>query len=289
MFEKLSEKPVAEVQKEQVAEWNEENLLKKCVDAREGNPQFVFYEGPPTANGKPGIHHVMARTLKDSINRYKTMQGFQVNRKAGWDTHGLPVEIEVEKQLGINGKQEIEEYGIRQFNKKCRESVFTYTGLWRDMSERMGYMADMDDPYITLDNKYIETEWWIVKKFFDEDMIYEGHKILPYCPRCGTGLASHEVAQGYKDVKVNTLTVKFKKTGALIGAMVVDKDDEVLLINSEGIIIRIRANEISELGRATQGVKIMKVQDETKIVAMAKVIKGEDETSEDKSGEQIKL
>lgn len=214
MFEKLSEKPVAEVQKEQVAEWNEENLLKKCVDAREGKPQFVFYEGPPTANGKPGIHHVMARTLKDSINRYKTMQGFQVNRKAGWDTHGLPVEIEVEKQLGINGKQEIEEYGIRQFNKKCRESVFTYTGLWRDMSERMGYMADMDDPYITLDNKYIETEWWIVKKFFNEDMIYEGHKILPYCPRCGTGLASHEVAQGYKDVKVNTLTVKFKKTGA---------------------------------------------------------------------------
>ena len=214
MFEKLSEKPVAEVQTEQVAEWNEENLLKKCVDAREGKPQFVFYEGPPTANGKPGIHHVMARTLKDSINRYKTMQGFQVNRKAGWDTHGLPVEIEVEKQLGINGKQEIEEYGIRQFNKKCRESVFTYTGLWRDMSERMGYMADMDDPYITLDNKYIETEWWIVKKFFDEDMIYEGHKILPYCPRCGTGLASHEVAQGYKDVKVNTLTVKFKKTGA---------------------------------------------------------------------------
>lgn len=214
MFEKLSEKPVAEVQKEQVAQWNEENLLKKCVDAREGKPQFVFYEGPPTANGKPGIHHVMARTLKDSINRYKTMQGFRVNRKAGWDTHGLPVEIEVEKQLGINGKQEIEEYGIRQFNKKCRESVFTYTGLWRDMSERMGYMADMDDPYITLDNNYIETEWWIVKKFFDEDMIYEGHKILPYCPRCGTGLASHEVAQGYKDVKVNTLTVKFKKTGA---------------------------------------------------------------------------
>lgn len=213
MFEKLSEKPVAEVQKEQVAKWNEEDLLKKCVDAREGKPQFVFYEGPPTANGKPGIHHVMARTLKDSINRYKTMQGFQVNRKAGWDTHGLPVEIEVEKQLGINGKQEIEEYGIREFNKKCRESVFTYTGMWRDMSERMGYMADMDDPYITLDNNYIETEWWILKRFFENDMIYEGHKILPYCPRCGTGLASHEVAQGYKDVKVNTLTIKFKKVG----------------------------------------------------------------------------
>lgn len=213
MFKKLSEKPVAEVQKDQVKQWIEEDLLKKCVDAREGKPQFVFYEGPPTANGKPGIHHVMARTLKDSINRYKTMQGFQVNRKAGWDTHGLPVEIEVEKQLGIDGKQEIEAYGIREFNKKCRESVFTYTNLWRDMSERMGYMADMDDPYITLDNDYIETEWWIIKQFFGKDMIYEGHKILPYCPRCGTGLASHEVAQGYKDVKVNTLIVKFKKTG----------------------------------------------------------------------------
>ena len=141
------------------------------------------------------------------------MQGFQVNRKAGWDTHGLPVEIEVEKQLGIDGKQAIEEYGIREFNKKCRESVFTYTNLWRDMSERMGYMADMDDPYVTLENDYIETEWWIIKQFFGKDMIYEGHKILPYCPRCGTGLASHEVAQGYKDVKVNTLIVKFKKTG----------------------------------------------------------------------------
>lgn len=213
MFKKLSEKPVAEVQKDQVKQWIEEDLLKKCVDAREGKPQFVFYEGPPTANGKPGIHHVMARTLKDSINRYKTMQGFQVNRKAGWDTHGLPVEIEVEKQLGIDGKQAIEEYGIREFNKKCRESVFTYTNLWRDMSERMGYMADMDDPYVTLENDYIETEWWIIKQFFGKDMIYEGHKILPYCPRCGTGLASHEVAQGYKDVKVNTLIVKFKKTG----------------------------------------------------------------------------
>lgn len=213
MFKKLSEKPVAEVQKDQVKQWIEEDLLKKCVDAREGKPQFVFYEGPPTANGKPGIHHVMARTLKDSINRYKTMQGFQVNRKAGWDTHGLPVEIEVEKQLGIDGKQAIEAYGIREFNKKCRESVFTYTNLWRDMSERMGYMADMDDPYVTLENDYIETEWWIIKQFFGKDMIYEGHKILPYCPRCGTGLASHEVAQGYKDVKVNTLIVKFKKTG----------------------------------------------------------------------------
>lgn len=213
MFKKLSERPVAEVQNEQVAKWKEEDLLKKCVEEREGQTPFVFFEGPPTANGKPGIHHVMARTLKDSVCRYKTMQGFQVNRKAGWDTHGLPVEIEVEKQLNMSGKQDIEKYGIKEFNQKCKESVFTYTGMWREMTERMGYMVDLDNPYITLDDNYIETGWWILKKFFDEGLIYEGHKILPYCPRCGTGLASHEVAQGYKMVKVNTLTVKFKKKG----------------------------------------------------------------------------
>lgn len=213
MFKKLSEKPVAEVQNQQVAKWKEEDLLKKCVEAREGKTPFVFYEGPPTANGKPGIHHVMARTLKDSVCRYKTMKGYQVNRKAGWDTHGLPVEIEVEKQLNMSGKQDIEKYGIKEFNQKCRESVFTYTGMWREMTERMGYMVDLDDPYITLEDDYIESGWWILKRFFDEGLIYEGHKILPYCPRCGTGLASHEVAQGYKMVKVNTLTVKFKKVG----------------------------------------------------------------------------
>ena len=214
MFKNLSEKPVAEVQNEQVQKWKEEDLLQKCVDAREGATPFIFYEGPPTANGKPGIHHVMARTLKDSVCRYKTMKGFQVNRKAGWDTHGLPVEIEVEKQLNMSGKQDIEKYGIKEFNQKCRESVFTYTGMWREMSERMGYLVDLDNPYITLDNDYIETGWWILKKFFDAGLIYEGHKILPYCPRCGTGLASHEVAQGYKMVKVNTLTVKFKRVDA---------------------------------------------------------------------------
>ncbi|MGN0659276.1 MAG: isoleucine--tRNA ligase [Emergencia sp.] len=214
MFEKLSDKPVAEVQNEQVEKWKEEDLLNKCVTARDGQPRFVFYEGPPTANGKPGIHHVMARTLKDSICRYKTMKGFQVNRKAGWDTHGLPVEIEVEKQLNMSGKQDIEKYGIKEFNEKCRESVFTYTGMWREMSERMGYLVDLDNPYITLDNNYIESCWWILKEFFKEGLIYEGHKILPYCPRCGTGLASHEVAQGYKEVKVNTLTCKFKRKDA---------------------------------------------------------------------------
>ena len=171
MFKKLSEKPVAEVQNEQVEKWKEEDLLHKCVTAREGGEKFIFFEGPPTANGKPGIHHVMARTLKDSICRYKTMKGYQVNRKAGWDTHGLPVEIEVEKQLGMSGKQDIEKYGIKEFNEKCRESVFTYTDMWREMTERMGYLVDLDNPYITLDNNYIETGWWILKEFFKAGMI----------------------------------------------------------------------------------------------------------------------
>ncbi len=211
MFKNLSEKSIAEVQNQQADQWDKENLLEKCITTREGKPSFLFYEGPPTANGSPGIHHVIARTLKDSVLRHKTMQGYAVKRKAGWDTHGLPVEIEVEKQLAMNGKQDIEKYGIREFNQKCRESVFTYEKQWREMTRRMGYLIDMDDPYITLDNDYIETGWWILKEFFKAGLIYEGHKILPYCPRCGTGLASHEVALGYKEVKTNTITAKFKR------------------------------------------------------------------------------
>ena len=213
MFKNLSERPIAEVQMEQADLWEKEDLLHRCVTTREGQPSFIFYEGPPTANGRPGIHHVIARTLKDSVCRYKTMQGFEVKRKAGWDTHGLPVEIEVEKQLNMSGKQDIEKYGIKEFNEKCRESVFTYEGMWREMTKRMGYLIDLDNPYITLDNNFIETGWWILKEFFKAGKIYEGHKILPYCPRCGTGLASHEVAQGYKEVKVTTITAKFKKVG----------------------------------------------------------------------------
>lgn len=214
MIKNLSEKPIAELQMEQADKWEKENLLEKCVSTRKGMPSFTFYEGPPTANGRPGIHHVIARTLKDSVCRYKTMQGYAVNRKAGWDTHGLPVEIEVEKQLGMSGKQDIEKFGIKEFNEKCKESVFTYESMWRKMTKRMGYLIDMDNPYITLDNDYIETLWWIIKEFFDAGMIYEGHKILPYCPRCGTGLASHEVAQGYKEVKAMTITAKFKRKDA---------------------------------------------------------------------------
>ena len=214
MFKNLSERPIAEVQKEQIKLWEDENLLGKCVSTREGMPPFVFYEGPPTANGKPGIHHVMARTLKDSVCRYWTMKGYEVHRKAGWDTHGLPVEIEVEKQLGMNGKQDIEKYGIAEFNEKCKESVFTYYSQWEEMTKRMGYLIDMDHPYITLENDYIESNWWLQKQFYEAGLIYEGHKILPYCPRCGTGLASHEVAQGYKEVQTLTLIAKFKQKDA---------------------------------------------------------------------------
>ncbi len=214
MLKNLSDKPIAEIQGLQSDQWDQNKLLEKCVTTREGKPSFVFYEGPPTANGKPGIHHVIARTLKDSVCRYKTMRGYRVKRKAGWDTHGLPVEIEVEKQLNLSNKQEIEAYGMDNFNEKCKESVFTYERQWRDMTRKMGYMIDLDNPYITLNNDYIESEWWILKKFFEEDMIYEGHKILPYCPRCGTGLASHEVALGYKEVKTNTVVVAFKRKDA---------------------------------------------------------------------------
>ncbi|MGI6751189.1 MAG: isoleucine--tRNA ligase [Anaerovoracaceae bacterium] len=214
MFENLSAKPIADVQNEQAELWERENLLEKCVTTRKGNPSFIFYEGPPTANGSPGIHHVIARTLKDSVCRYKTMRGYEVKRKAGWDTHGLPVEIEVERLLGMSGKQDIEKYGISEFNEKCKESVFTYESQWREMTRRMGYLIDMDNPYITLDNDYIESCWWILKEFFKAGLLYEGHKILPYCPRCGTGLASHEVAQGYKEIKSNTLIAKFKRKDA---------------------------------------------------------------------------
>jgi isoleucyl-tRNA synthetase len=191
--------------------WDEIDLLQRSIDTREGKESFVFYDGPPTANGKPGIHHVIARALKDAICRYKTMDGYLVRRKAGWDTHGLPVEIEVEKKLSLNNKQEIENYGIEKFNKQCKESVFEYEGVWQDQTKRMAYLIDLENPYITLDNNYIESVWWILDKFYKEGMIYDGHKILPYCTRCGTGLASHEVAQGYQEIKSLTAICKFKR------------------------------------------------------------------------------
>ncbi len=214
IFKELNKNNVAENEKEISNYWEQIDILKRSIENREGAQNFVFYEGPPTANGRPGIHHVIARTLKDSVNKYKTMQGYRVLRKAGWDTHGLPVEIEVEKSLGMSGKQDIEKYGIKEFNEKCRQSVFSYEALWREMTKRMAYFVDMDHPYITLDNNYIESVWWILNEFYKKGLIYEGHKILPYCPRCGTGLASHEVAQGYQMIKTDTVIVEIKAKGA---------------------------------------------------------------------------
>ena len=193
--------------------WDKINILKKTIEHREDSTPFIFYEGPPTANNKPGVHHVLSRDLKDSICKYKTMKGYKVERKAGWDTHGLPVEIEVEKQLGFHDKNDIEKYGIKEFNEKCKESVWTYKTEWERMTREMGYFIDLKDPYITFDNNFIETEWWILKNFFDKGLIYEGHKILPFCTRCGTGLASHEVAQGYQEDEVTTVTVPMKVKG----------------------------------------------------------------------------
>ena len=190
--------------------WNEKDIIQKNFDLNKDGEYFTFYDGPPTANGKPHIGHVITRVIKDLIPRYKVMKGYKVLRKAGWDTHGLPVELEVEKSLGISGKPEIEKYGVEDFVKKCKESVFTYSSQWRDMSERVGYWVDMDNPYVTYHNDYIESVWWSLKKIWDKDLIYNGFKIVPYCPRCGTALSSHEVAQGYKDVRENSVYVKFK-------------------------------------------------------------------------------
>ncbi len=191
--------------------WQEIDLLDQTFKSRKDAEEYIIYDGPPTANGKPGIHHVIARTLKDMTSRYKNMKGYKVLKKAGWDTHGLPVEIEVERKLDFHDKNDIENYGIEKFNKLCKESVWTYSDMWRNMSDRMGYLYDMDHPYVTMDNDYIETEWWLLDNAFKKGLIYEGAKVMPYCPRCGTGLASHEVAQGYQMDKTITLTVKFKK------------------------------------------------------------------------------
>jgi len=193
--------------------WKENKVFEKILTSREGAQVYTFYDGPPTANGKPHIGHVLTRAIKDLIPRYKTMKGYNVTRKAGWDTHGLPVELEVEKQLGISGKPQIEEYGVEPFIKKCKESVWKYEGEWREMSERVGFWADMDNPYVTYDNNYIESVWWSLKKIWDKGLLYKGHKVVPYCPRCGTALSSHEVAQGYQEVTESSVIASFKLKG----------------------------------------------------------------------------
>jgi isoleucyl-tRNA synthetase len=193
--------------------WEENNTFKKSIELRKGQPVFTFYDGPPTANGMPHIGHVITRVIKDIIPRYKSMKGYDVLRKAGWDTHGLPVELEVEKQLGIDGKPEIEKYGVEPFIHQCKKSVWKYEGEWKKMSERLGYWLDMENPYVTYHNEYIESVWWALKQIWEKGLLYKGHKVVPYCPRCGTALSSHEVAQGYKDVKEPSIYVKFPVKG----------------------------------------------------------------------------
>ena len=193
--------------------WNENHIFEKSIELREGSPSYTFYDGPPTANGKPHIGHVLTRVIKDMIPRFQTMKGNMVPRKAGWDTHGLPVELEVEKMLGLDGKEQIEEYGLEPFIDHCKESVWKYKGMWEDFSGTVGFWADMDHPYVTYDNNFIESEWWALKQIWDKGLLYKGYKIVPYCPRCGTPLSSHEVAQGYKDVKERSAVVRFKVKG----------------------------------------------------------------------------
>jgi isoleucyl-tRNA synthetase len=211
MYDKVSgDLDFAAREKEILEFWKQNKIFDKTVEKTKGKQTFCFYEGPPTANGKPHIGHILTRVMKDIIPRYKIMKGYSVLRKAGWDTHGLPVELEVEKQLGLDGKQDIEKFGIEPFIKKCKESVWKYKSEWERMTERVGFWVDMENPYVTYDDDYIESVWWSIKQFFDKGLLYKGHKVVPYCPRCGTALSSHEVAQGYKDVKDKSVFVKFR-------------------------------------------------------------------------------
>ena len=214
MFKQLTDKiNYRELESEILNFWEANDIFKKSISTREGKPEFTFYEGPPTANGRPGIHHVMGRALKDIICRYKTMQGYQVHRKAGWDTHGLPVEIEVEKALGFKHKDDIVGYGVAKFNEECKKSVWKYKTEWEELTKMMGYWVDLQHPYVTFDNKYIESIWWALKQYFNKGLIYKGYKIQPYCPRCETPLSSHEVSLGYKDVKDPSVYIKLKVKG----------------------------------------------------------------------------
>ncbi|GKX68658.1 isoleucine--tRNA ligase [Inconstantimicrobium mannanitabidum] len=211
MYKKVdSSKTFVELEKDILNQWKDDNVIKKSLNANPDGEYFTFYDGPPTANGKPHVGHILTRVMKDLIPRYKVMQGYKVIRKAGWDTHGLPVELEIEKKLKISGKEQIEEYGVEKFVKECKDSVFTYVSMWEEMSDKIGYWVDMEDPYVTYHNSYIESVWWALKTMWDKGLLYKGHKVMPYCPRCGTGLSSHEVSQGYKDVKDLTAIAKFK-------------------------------------------------------------------------------
>lgn len=261
MYEKVSTN-LNFVEREKSIEkfWEENDIFKKSIESRKNSETYTFYDGPPTANGKPHIGHVLTRVIKDMIPRYRTMKGYKVPRKAGWDTHGLPVELEVEKLLGLDGKDQIEEYGLEPFLEKCKESVWKYKGMWEDFSKTVGFWADMDEPYVTYHNDFIESEWWALKQIFEKDLLYKGFKIVPYCPRCGTPLSSHEVAQGYKDVKEKSAIAKFKVKGedAYIlawtttpwtlpsnVALCVNPNEEYVKVNCEGNVYYL-AKELAE-------------------------------------------
>ncbi|MEO8624373.1 MAG: class I tRNA ligase family protein, partial [bacterium] len=219
-----ADQPAAELELALLARWRDEKLFESTLAERDGAPPFVFYEGPPTANGRPGIHHVFARTIKDLFCRHRAMKGYRVERKAGWDTHGLPVEIEVEKRLNLSGKQDIEKLGVAEFNRLCRESVFTYRAEWELLSERIGYWLDYENPYVTYTPDYIESVWWSLATLHAKGLLSRGHKILPYCPRCGTTLSSHEVAQGYEDVQDPSVYIALD-LGQVGGEVVEDAPD----------------------------------------------------------------
>lgn len=248
-----------------LAFWEKEKIFEKTLAKTQKGRPFVFFEGPPTANGKPGIHHILARAFKDIILRYKTMQGFYVERKAGWDTHGLPVEIEVEKRLKISGKPGIEKYGIKKFNEECKKSVWKYKKEWEEMTRRIGFWLDLDNPYITYENDYIESLWSIIRQVWDKDLLYQGHKVVPHCPRCGTALSSHEVAQGYKEVTEDSVYIKFKVVG--------EKNTYILSWTTTPWTLP--GNVALAVGKKIKYVKV-KIGDETYILAenrMSKVVK----------------
>ncbi|MEK7086792.1 MAG: class I tRNA ligase family protein, partial [Patescibacteria group bacterium] len=229
MLQRLDKFSLPEIEEKVLKFWRENKIFDKSLKKNERGKKFVFYEGPPYANGRPGIHHVLARVYKDVILRYKTMRGFYVPRRAGWDTHGLPVEMAAEKALGLKSKKEIEKFGIGRFNQKAKELVWLYKKEWEELTERIGYWLDLENAYITYENSYIETLWWILKRFWEKKLLYEGNKVIPWCTRCGTALSSHELAQGYKEVSDTSVYVKFKlKPNQKIGNFITDDKTYIL-------------------------------------------------------------
>lgn len=282
--EKTNKSAIAEQEEKIIEFWNKENIFQKSLEKESPKGEFVFYEGPPTANGKPGIHHVEARAFKDLIPRYKTMKGYRVFRKAGWDTHGLPVEIEVEKKLKLQGKKDVENYGIEKFNKQCKESVWEYKKDWEKMTERIAFWVDMENPYVTYDKNYIESLWWIIKQAHEKNILYKGYKVVPNCPRCGTALSSHEVAQGYKNIEEDSVYIKFPiKDGSASGG----KNNEYILAWTT-TPWTLPGNIALAVGEKIDYIKI-KQKDENLILAknLLKKIDGDYEVIEEMKGKDL--